>query len=139
MVTVAGEIPRTLESPLLRLTVTPPLGAAVVRVMGNAIVRPSPTDTLGTVMDPMFATVTAMAPEATLGDGVLAVIVALPDATPCRATLVVVRPPEITTRDGTVTAPVLLDKRFTGRPPVGAGAERFKETLRVPPAPTETV
>jgi hypothetical protein len=138
MLTVAGEIPRTLESPLLRFTVTPPLGAAAVRVMGNATVCPSPTDTLGKVMDPRSATVTPKAPEATLGDDVLAVIVAVPDAMPCTAMLVLLRPPEMTTRDGTVTAPVLLDERFTGRPPVGAGAERFKETLTVSPAPTET-
>jgi hypothetical protein len=139
MVTVVGEIPRTVGSPLLRLTVTPPVGAAVVRLIGKATVWPSPTDKLGRVMEPRSATVADRVPLATFGVGVLAVIVEVPCAIPCKVTLVLVAPLEITTRDGTVTAAVLLEDRLTGRPPVGAGAERFKETLRGSPAPTVTV
>jgi hypothetical protein len=138
MLTVAGEIASTVGAPLLRLTVRPPLGAGAVRVIGKATVWPKPTGVLGRVMEPRSVTVTPREAEFIFGVGVLAVIVGEPGATPVMVTLALVVPPLMVTRLGTVAAPV-LDERFTGRPPVGAGAERFKETFTFSPVPTVTV
>ena len=69
---------------------------------------------------------------------VLAAIVAEPAATPVIDTGAPVRPAPIKMFAGTVAAAGLLEFNCTGRPPVGAGAERSIFMVCTPPAPTET-
>ena len=60
MVTVAGEIVSVVVSVLLKVTVTPPVGAADDRLIGNDTVCKFPTDAeAGTFTVPALATVTA--------------------------------------------------------------------------------
>jgi hypothetical protein len=83
-------------------------------------------------------TVTDVLVPETLGLVVLAVIVAVPAATPVMGTGTLVVPAPIDTVVGTVAADVLFEFRLISRPPGGAGAERSKLMLCTPPAPTET-
>ena len=50
----------------------------------------------------------------------------MPGATPVTATLTLVALAAKFTVAGTVATPVLLELRFMVRPPVGAGADKFK-------------
>ena len=81
-------------------------------------------------------TVTFAVPSVTFA--ALARIVADPAATPVTSTGMLVTPEPNEALDGTVTAAVFVEVRVTDRPPVGAGAERSKLMLCVPPALTVT-
>lgn len=59
IVTVAGEIVRVVVSELLKLTVTPPVGAAVDKLIGNVTVCRFPTEAeAGTFTVPALTTFT---------------------------------------------------------------------------------
>src|SRR5690242_16563315 len=82
IVTAAGEMESFPGALLLRFTVTPPEGAAVPRVTGNATVVLRPMFALaGRPMDPGELTVTEAVAFAMFGVDVLAVMVACPAAT----------------------------------------------------------
>jgi hypothetical protein len=127
-------------SPLSSVTVTPAAGAGADSVTGKDTAWPGATVTFaGRLIVPGLLTVTvAVAPEI-LGEAAVAVIVAVPAATPCTKKLgLVVALAAIVTLAGTVAIAVLLDASVMGRPPVGAGAERIKLILWSPAAPTAT-
>ena len=121
MVTVGGAIDTFEVSLLCRVTVTPPGGAGVPSVTGNG------TDWLGarvvlagTDIEP--CTVTFAVASGIFGR-LLAWMIAEPPATPVTATDVVVAFAAKLAVEGTVATPVLLELRFTLRPPAGAGAD----------------
>jgi hypothetical protein len=132
--TLAG-IVTLVVSLLARLTVTPPAGAACVRVTAKVADRPSPTVVVaGTLIDGGGMTVTL---AVALGMPVtLAVIVTgPPTVTPVTVTVALVAPAAKLTVAGTVATAVLLELRFTVKPPAGAcPPPRF--SVRFPVVPT---
>jgi len=109
------------ESPLLSVTVRPPAGAAVERVIGNATDCPTPTvSPVGSVIVPGATTVTFAVAGTTLVP--LAVITVEPGATPVTGTFTEVAPVENVTAGTTVAAPVFEELRLIITPPAGAGA-----------------
>jgi hypothetical protein len=129
VVTVAFE-----RSLVVSMTNSPPAGAAVDRVTGNATAWPLVTLTLlDTLMDGWeVATLTVTPAVAFETPEALAVIVADPDplAETGTETLVPLEPK--LTLAGAVATPVLLELKFTIRPPDGAGAFRVSVRLCVP-------
>src|SRR5215472_16258189 len=90
ILTLAGDTVTLVVSLLLSVTVTPPAGAAVPRVIAKAADCPGATTTLeGKVMVPGAATVTLAVVSATLGRA-LAWMVVVPGATPVTGTLTLV-------------------------------------------------
>ena len=125
MVTLTGEIVTLLLSLLDSVTVTPPDGAAVPNVIGNATDWLGPTAMLeGSVIVPGATTVMLAVVSATLGKK-LAWRVVVPGATPVTVTVALVALAAMVTVAGTVATPVLLELRFITTPPAGAGADKF--------------
>jgi len=109
------------ESPLVSVTVRPPVGAAVDKVIGNGTDCPIPTvSPVGVVIVPGATTVTLAVAGTTLVP--LAVMTVEPGATPVTGTLTVVAPAEKVTDAGTVAAPVFEELRLIITPLAGAGA-----------------
>ena len=125
-VTVAFDV-----SPLVRLTVTPPAGAATDKVTWNTADCPIVIVVLdGRRIAPAAVTVT---PAIALGiPGALAVMVANPGAAPVTGTVAEVAFAPKVTLGGTVAALVLFELRFTVRPPAGAGADKVSVRFCVP-------
>ena len=117
----------TLEVSLLdRLTVTPPGGAGEERLTANMVDCPRDATIPGArTTAPAACTVIAAVALAMFGAAALAVMVALPCAMGITGTLTVVAEAANVTVAGTVAASVLLDVRFTVKPPAGAGPDRF--------------
>ena len=126
---------------LVRVTVTPPTGAATGKVIGKATDWPKTTDTFdGRPIIPAAAlAVTLNVVLGIFGAVVLAVMVADPTAMPVTGTLTVVAPDANVTDDGTVATLVLLDARLMVRPPEGAGPESVSVAFCVVGAVTESV
>ena len=123
-VTLAGEIVTLVVSLLLKLTVTPPAGAAVPRVTAKAADWVGPTVTPdGSVMVPGATTVTLAVVSGIFGKE-LAWIVVEPGATPVTVTVAEVALAATLTVAGTVAAAVLLELKLIVTPPAGAGADR---------------
>src|SRR5215467_8746282 len=108
----------TLDVSLLEsVTVTPPGGAGVPKLIGNAAVCPNPNVGLaGRLMAPGDVTVTLAVALATFASPEVAVIVAVPTPIAVNSTLMLLRFAGIVTESGTVTTPVLLEVRFTTIP-----------------------
>ena len=113
------------------------------RLTGKAAVTPSPRAPLaGRLIVPgpePLETVTLVKALAMPGVTDAAVMVDVPTPTAVNNTLTVVEPAAKLTLAGTVTTPVLLEVRFTVRPPAGAPAERFNATFCVVIPLIETV
>jgi hypothetical protein len=108
MVTVAGETP-TLGESLLKLTVTPPAGAATGRVTWNAADAPRFSDTPdGRPIGPALCTVMLAVAFVMLGEPAFAVMVVVPGLAPTTGTVAVVAPCAMVTVAGAVTTPVGL-------------------------------
>jgi len=122
----------TLDGSLLvKVTVTPPAGAGVVRVTASGPDCPTPTVTpAANVMEPGLATVTFAVVSAM--PGALARITVEPGATPVTGTVAVVAPAAKVAVGGTVATTVLSEIRLTVRPPDGAGADRVRVRFCVP-------
>jgi len=137
MVTVPGATETFNGSALTRVTTRPPCGAGPLNVTGNAADCPTATDKVdSTDNEPGVSTVTGRVAPVTFGAVVLAVIVAVPTATPVMLNVTLFVLASIVTLAGTVADAGVLELRATFRPPVGAGAERSNVTARIPPAPT---
>src|SRR4051812_3660354 len=107
------------------VTVTPPTGAGVPRLIGNAAVCPSPRVGLeGRTIAPGEVTVTLAVAFATLASPEVAVIVAVPAAFPETGTFTLLADAGMVTEAGTLATPELLELRVITMPPAGAGAER---------------
>jgi len=124
--TLVGAIVSLPVSALVSVIVTPPKGAGVPRLIGNAAVWPSDTVGLeGTLIAPGAEMVMlAVAPRMFGAPGV-AEMVAVPEETPVTSTLMLVKFAGIVTDGGTVRIAGLLELRPMGTPPAGAGAERL--------------
>lgn len=117
----------------VRLTVTPPAGAAWAKVTASVADRPNPTVVFETLIPgrvDTFTVATAFAMPAAL-----AVIVADPAATAFTGTLALVAPAAMLTLAGTVALVASLETRFTVKPPTGA-VPPLKLSVRFPEAPT---
>lgn len=137
--TVLGEIEIVDVLLLANVTVTPPVGAGVDSVMGNATDCESATESpAGVPIEPGGVTVTVRVALGIFGKEP-AVIVVLPAATPVTANVVEVAPAANVTVAGTVATPVLLEARLTVTPPVGAAADRVRVAFVLAVAATETV
>jgi hypothetical protein len=120
---------------LLSVTVVPPVGAAGFNVTASVCAWPRPAITLGaSVMVPGGVTVT-LADVAAIPEALLAVIIALPAATPVTVTVVVVWPTANVAVAGTVAMLVLLELRLTVTPPVGAAPDNVRVKVPVPAPP----
>jgi len=137
--TVLGEIETVDALSLVKVTVTPPVGAGVDSVMGNDADCASATESPdGVPMVPGGVTVTVSVALGTFG-GAPAVIVVLPAATPATANVAVLEPAANVTVAGTVATPVLLEARLTVTPPVGAAADSVSVRVALAVAATEIV
>ena len=125
-------------SELVSAMVTPPAGAGVAKLTGNAADWPNPNATglAGSVIEP-GVTVTLAVASAIFG-GALAWITADPPPTPVTGTIALVEFAAKVTDGGTVATPVLLELRLTFRA-VGAGAARFSVRFCVAPPRMVTV
>ena len=131
-IVILGEEIVTFEvSPLARLMVIS-AGAGLERLTANVAEVPNPTLGLeGSVMLSGPVTTTLVVAAATVVGTGVAVIVEGPGATEVINTFAEVAPAAIVTLAGTVATPVLLDVRFTLRPPAGAADEMFNATFCV--------
>ena len=121
---LAGEIVTFDESLLDKLTKTPPAAAGCANVIWKRSCSPGiSVRPEGMLMSGPAATVTVSLAPATFG--AVALMVELPDATPATETLTLDVLPAKDTLAGTVTALVLLDAKFTVKPPAGAGGALF--------------
>lgn len=113
------------------------------RLTGKLVVTPRPRAPLaGRLIAPEpepVETVTLVVALAMPGVRDTAVIVAEPCPAAVNSTLTVVAPAAKLMLAGTVTTFVLLEVRFTVRPPAGAPAERFRATFCVVIPVIETV
>ena len=129
----------------VKLTVTPPVGAACDNVTVKLADRPKYTEGL---LSAMLTTVTGIVVLASVvapptPPTALAVIVDVPAATPVKLKVVLVPLAAIEADAGTVAAPVLLELKFTTNPdgtpetpPVGAWPPvKFKVTVDTLPTP----
>jgi len=120
-----GDTVAFVVSLLLRVTVTPPAGAADGSVTVNAAEWASPTVTFDCkLIPPAVTTLTlavVLAMEVALA---LITIGAEPNVTPVTGTLTLVAPDANVTVEGTVAIWVFVELRFTVRPDAGAGPER---------------
>ncbi len=128
--TVAGAIATVEGSLLLKVTVTPPAGAGLVKVTGKEAVWFGTSATpAGKLIPPAETTVTLAVPAETFGAAAaLAEMDACPEATPVTGTLTLMEPGAKVTPPGTVAAAGLLELKVTARPAAGAGADKFKVT-----------
>ena len=134
MTTLAGDTV-TLEMSLDdRLTVRPPVGAAVPKVIANGADCPNPVVIAGTVMAPEPMTVTEALVSATYGKR-LAWMVATPGATAVTTTVTLLDPGPKVTVCGTVAAAGLSEVKSNVRPPAGAGAALPSGALRLKARP----
>jgi hypothetical protein len=125
MLTLAGEIITFVESLLLSVTVTPPVGAGVPRVTAKATDWVGPTVTLdGKEMVP-GATMVMLAVVSGMFGEELAWIVAEPGTTPVTGAVMLEMPAGKATVDGTVATAVLLELKLIVTPAGGAGTDRF--------------
>src|SRR5215471_7988599 len=126
METVPGLTKSVLGSVLLKVTVTPPGGAATGRVSGNAVRVPSTAVTPeGSPIGPALTTET-FAVVSGMNGGWLAWITDEPRLTPVTCTFAVVAFAANVTLAGTVATAVLLELRPTVRPPAGAAADSVR-------------
>jgi len=136
--TVLGEIEIVDVLLLAKVTVTPPVGAGVDKVMGNGTDCVSDTASPeGVPIEPGGVTVRVSVALGIFGEEP-AVIVVLPAATPVTANVVEVAPAANVTVAGTVATPVLLEVRLTVTPPVGAAADSVRVEFMLAVAATET-
>jgi hypothetical protein len=137
IVTVEGETDTMAGLALDNVTTTPPCGAGEPRATERLVCCPRVNDRFdGTVMEPKTCTAMKTVAAVTFGELQLAVIVAVPAATPVIGTVTLVAFASIVTVAGTVALAVLLELRVIVRPPAGAGAERSNVVLNTPPALT---
>jgi hypothetical protein len=123
IVTLEGETVTFVLSLLLSVTVTPPAGAGVPSVIGNAADWLGPTETLaGRLIAPGGITVTLAVTSPTFGRE-LAWITVVPTATAVTWTTVLVAFAAKFAVAGTVATFVLLELRLMVKPPAGAGDE----------------
>src|SRR5438270_13311597 len=112
---------------LARVTVTPPAGAgAPNKVIGNRTDWPSGTFTLAgspMVGTEVPVTVTVAVAPVTVGALLVAVMVAVPAATPVTGTGTLAAPAGIVTVDGTEATAGLLEFRLPVNPPGGPAAD----------------
>ena len=129
-VTVAGETP-TLRESLLKLTVTPPAGAAAGRVTWNAADWPRFSETPdGRPIGPALCTVMLAVAFVMLGEPPFAVMVVVPGLAPTTGTVAVVAPCAMVTVAGAVTTPVGLALIVTEMAD-GAGADNVSVRFSV--------
>ena len=123
IVTLEGEMFTRVVSLLLSVTVTPPAGAAVPSVTGNATDWPGGTVTwAGRLIVPGGRTVTLAVVSAISGKA-LACRVAVPTPIAVTAITALVALAVNVAVAGTLATPVLLELRLTVKPPAGAGDE----------------
>lgn len=132
MLTVGVEIV-TLPVSVLASAMVTAVGAGAARLIANVADLPKPTVVLlgGRLIVAGLRTVTLMVAFAMPGATAVAVMVVAPCPTAVTSTLTVAAFAGKLTLAGTVAAFVLLELRFTVRPPEGAGAERFSATFCV--------
>jgi hypothetical protein len=125
METAAGDTVTFVTSLLARVTIPPPAGAGDGKVIANSADWPGATVTFAGRMIalPLCTFAVAVAPAAF---GALAVMVAVPAATPVTATVAVVWFCAIVTDAGIFTTPLGAALSVTVKPPAGAGADNVR-------------
>lgn len=133
MVTVAGETETMVGSLLVRVTCTV-LGAGCEAVTGKLVAAwPRVRTTLDGSWSPLLVFVTSTVADAEVTFAALAVMLAVPIATPVTCTCALVAPVGIKTVAGTVAIEVLVDARFTVKPGAAAAEDSVSVTFWVPP------